>query len=282
MGGGKPGLEVRDEAEAPSAAACRGRRAGRGPGRPGRPGRAASSTSATRWRSLAWTPPGPIRLTTWRRPSGCAARVAGLDERRARRRTSRRAIAASIRGRSWSTGRPAPRLRCPTSELPIWPGGQADRVLRRAEDRVGPASRAGRARSASGVPRWHPSAGSPPIPNPSRTTRTIGRGRSPGHAVTAAAGALRPSGPARATMPAISSGLSEAPPTSAPSIEGSAGTRRCSPKSRCRRTGSGRHRGSRPPAEPGEGGPDRVGHRGRVRARSRSGRCRSPRPARRR
>ena len=34
------------------------------------------------------------------------------------------AIAASMRGRSWSTGRPAPRLRWPTSLLPIWPTGR--------------------------------------------------------------------------------------------------------------------------------------------------------------
>ena len=49
------------------------------------------------------------------------------------------AMAASIRGRSWRTGRPAPRFRCPTSELPIWPGWQADGILGRPERGVRPA-----------------------------------------------------------------------------------------------------------------------------------------------
>ena len=34
-----------------------------------------------------------------------------------------RAMAWSMRVRSWNTIRPAPRFMCPTSELPIWPGG---------------------------------------------------------------------------------------------------------------------------------------------------------------
>ena len=33
------------------------------------------------------------------------------------------ATASPTRTRSWATMRPAPRLRCPTSELPIWPSG---------------------------------------------------------------------------------------------------------------------------------------------------------------
>ena len=48
------------------------------------------------------------------------------------------AIAASIRGRSWRTGRPAPRLRCPTSELPIWPAGSPTASSERPERRVRP------------------------------------------------------------------------------------------------------------------------------------------------
>ena len=88
----------------------------------GTPCRAASSTSATRCRSLAWTPPGPMRLTRWSRPSGRAAR-AHASSSAGRSKNEPSAMAASIRGRSCSTGRPAPRLRWPTSELPIWPAG---------------------------------------------------------------------------------------------------------------------------------------------------------------
>jgi hypothetical protein len=39
------------------------------------------------------------------------------------RRSEPSAMAASMRGRSCSTRKPAPRLRWPTSLLPIWPGG---------------------------------------------------------------------------------------------------------------------------------------------------------------
>ena len=117
-------------------AGCRARRAGREP-EVGTPWRAASAASATRWRSLACTPPGPIRLmgggpcaSAWR--ARAAARNAG------RSTNEPSAIAASIRGRSCSTGRPAPRFRWPTSELPIWPCRQADRLLRGLQHAVRP------------------------------------------------------------------------------------------------------------------------------------------------
>ena len=76
----------------------------------GTPVRAARSAIATRCRSLAWTPPGPIRLMMWRRPPGRAARR-HASSRAGRSKKLPSAIAASIRGRSWRTGRPAPRLR---------------------------------------------------------------------------------------------------------------------------------------------------------------------------
>ena len=59
------------------------------------------------------------------------------------------AIAASIRGRSWRTGRPAPRLRWPTSELPIWPGGRPTASSDAREAARAARRRAGRARPAS-------------------------------------------------------------------------------------------------------------------------------------
>ena len=104
----------------------------------GTPSRRASSASATRWRSLAWTPPGPIRLTRWSRPPGRAARrQAARSAGRSKNEPS--AIAASMRGRSWRTGRPAPRLRWPTSELPIWPGGSPTAPSDAPSARVRPA-----------------------------------------------------------------------------------------------------------------------------------------------
>ena len=87
------------------------------------------------------------------------------------------AMAASIRGRSWSTGRPAPRLRWPTSELPIWPGGRPTASSEAPQD-ARAASRASRPRQVGiGAAAMASPAGSRPIPNPSRTTRTMGRGR---------------------------------------------------------------------------------------------------------
>ena len=131
------------------------------------------------------------------------------------------AIAASIRGRSCSTGRPAPRFRWPTSELPIWPGGSptASSDARRIE--------CGQSRRSAAPDRHRrrgdrvrrrvvadPEAIQDDEDDRSRTPRWRRR-----HADPARADAVRP---ARATMPAISSGLSEAPPTRAPSIDGSA------------------------------------------------------------
>ena len=180
-------LEIRDERGAPSGAVCRGRRAGRERGPPARPARAASAASATRWRSLAWTPPGPTRLTMCSRPSppGRVAARRHASSRAGRCANDPSAIAASIRGRSWSTGLPAPRLRWPTSELPICPGGSPTASSDARSRACGQRSRSAR-QLGIGVLAIASSAGTAPIPKPSSTTRTIGRGRSP----------LEPFGPA--------------------------------------------------------------------------------------
>ena len=80
-------------------------------------------------------------------------------------------MAALMRGRSWSTRNPAPRLRCPTSLLPICPAGRptaspdassrlcGHSASRRFQFHIGAASSALR-------------AGSSFSPNPSSTTRT--------------------------------------------------------------------------------------------------------------
>ena len=140
------------------------------------------------------------------------------------------AIAASIRGRSWRTGRPAPEVQVPDLRVAHLAGRQADGLLGGPERWRAATARAGRARSASGPRRWRRRAGRCPMPEPVEDHEDDRRGR-----VAVARGRVRPSpvgvavgaraaavSPARATIPAISSGLSEAPPTRAPSIEGSA------------------------------------------------------------
>ena len=103
------------------------------------------------------------------------ARTASASRSAGRSKNDPSAMAASIRGRSWSTGRPAPMLRCPTSELPICPGRQPDRLARGLEPGMRPAleeaAPAGMRAAAIASAR-----GSEPIPNPSMTTRTIGAG----------------------------------------------------------------------------------------------------------
>ena len=162
----------------------------------GTPSRAASCTSATRCRSLACTPPGPMRLTMSRtpsaRPRSHAASSAGLVK------NEPSSIAASIRGRSWSTGRPAPRFRWPTSELPIWPGGSPTASSDARSTLWGHVASSPRhvgmgaaAIASSGPPS--------PIPNPSSTTSTIGRGRVPARRAVSVTGrsAGQAAGPGR-------------------------------------------------------------------------------------
>ncbi len=101
----------------PSAAACRGRRAVRGPRRQ----RPRPAGPCARSRRRAGRPSGRHRVRAGRRggvdvpllpvrPPCCRAGLTANDPS---------AIAASMRGRSCTTGRPAPRLRWPTSLLPI-------------------------------------------------------------------------------------------------------------------------------------------------------------------
>ena len=142
----------------------------------GTPSRAASSTSATRCRSLACTPPGPIRLTMSRAPSARARSQAASSAGRVKNEPS--SIAASMRGRSWSTGRPAPRFRCPTSELPIWPGGSPTASSDARSTLCGHVASNPRHVGMGAAAIASPGPPSP-IPNPSSTTSTIGRGRVP-------------------------------------------------------------------------------------------------------
>ena len=131
-------------------------------------GRRAHAPRATR---LRWSVPPP---STARRQ---AASRAG------RSKNEPSAIAASMRGRSCRTGRPAPRLRCPTSELPIWPGGRPTSPSEAPSVEWG--QRASSPRHVGmGAAAIASAAGSRPMPNPSRTTRTIGRGRPSGATVT--------------------------------------------------------------------------------------------------
>ena len=84
-------------------------------------------------------------------------------------------MAASIRGRSCITTRPAPILRCPTSEFPIWPSGKptsSPEVFRKA------CGQDAQSASKLGVLAWRTalSAMSSRQPQPSRITSITGRG----------------------------------------------------------------------------------------------------------
>ena len=124
-----------------------------------------------------------------------------------------------MRGRSWSTGRPAPRFRCPTSLLPIWPTGSptASPTPRAASAATSRSSASPAGMCAAAIAS---SAGRAPIPKPSRTDEDeSGAAVIPALSSEPRAAAVSP---ARATMPAISSTFRLAPPTSAPSMSGSA------------------------------------------------------------
>ena len=127
--------------------------------------------------------------------------------------------AASIRWRSGSTGRPAPRLRWPTSELPIWPGGRPTASSEAPRTACGHA--ASRPRQVGILAAAIASAdGSRPIPNPSSTMSTIGRGRGPGD-VTPPRSRRRSVGPSRSLRPG---------PRSRPSRRAGARRRRPAPR----------------------------------------------------
>ena len=156
----------------------------------------------------------------WRMPRPSRARAqAARSAGRSKNEPS--AMAASIRGRSWRTGRPAPRFRWPTSELPIWPAGRPTASSEARRTACG--QRSSRPRQVGiGAAAIASAAGSSrDRSRPGRRGRWArsGSGSRLRHAAAPRAAAVRP---ARATIPAISSGLSEAPPTSAPSMAGSA------------------------------------------------------------
>ena len=183
---------------------------------------------------------------------------------------SRRPIASSMRVRScWMTA-PAPRLRCPTSVLPICPSGSPRPRRPPSASCAGSAPRDRRRRASRRATRRCPGRRAP---GPNRRGRRGLRW----------AAAPRRSGPSRrrAMIAANDSGSSDAPPTSAPSTSGSASSsRRVLGLDRRRRRGP---RTRRPPPWRGR----RRAH-GRTRSppaparRSRPCRCRSPRSARRR
>src|SRR5206468_8970737 len=103
------------------------------------------------------------------------------------------------------------------------PVRQADRVLGGAKAAVRPALErrppVGHRRGGNGVPRRAVAVGLAADPEAVEDNEDDRSGPRLRHAARPRAAAVSP---ARATIPAISSGLSEAPPTSAPSIPGSA------------------------------------------------------------
>ncbi len=120
-------------------AAYPGRRAGRGRPQSATPWRWARSASATRWRSLAWTPPGPTSVMAWRTPRAAFARVHRGVGTPAARSNDPSAIAASIRGRSWRTGRACAEVQMTDFGVAHLARRQADGLLGRLEHAVRPA-----------------------------------------------------------------------------------------------------------------------------------------------
>src|SRR5437762_5489631 len=81
-----------------------------------------SLAAATRCRSRAWTPPLPSSPGRWSVPPRCfTARHSATSD--GSRKKSPESIACEMRTMSCGTTRPAPRLRWPTSLLPICPSG---------------------------------------------------------------------------------------------------------------------------------------------------------------
>ena len=116
---------------------------------------------------------------------------------------------------------PSTQVEVPNLRIAHLPGGQTDRIFGGAQDRVRPVTQqtppGGHGGRGDRVRRWivtDPEAIQDDEDDGSRAPR-----RRRGHTDPARAEAVSP---ARATIPAISSGLSDAPPTSAPSIDGSA------------------------------------------------------------
>ena len=230
MGGGQARLEVAARSRAPSGAACRGRRAGRGRGRAGTPCAGRQLGERDEVPVVGVDAAGPDEADERAAGRSVATRpLAGLDERRA---LEERAVGdGGVDARQVLEHRPA------GAEVQVADLGVAH-LAGAAGRRPRPRPAGARAASARGAPRQ---AGMR-----RRGDRVRGRvvadaeaveddeddgtrpGRRSGRRRRRAAGrrrgrrraGARRSAPARATMPAISSGLSEAPPTSAPSMRG--------------------------------------------------------------
>src|SRR4051812_39232702 len=71
-----------------------------------------------------WTPPSETSPSRWRRPRGLLRARSQAASRTSLSKKLPSATASSIRARSCLTIAPAPRLRWPTSELPICPSGR--------------------------------------------------------------------------------------------------------------------------------------------------------------
>ena len=122
--------------------------------------------------SLCTPPPEtrPMRCSRLWRPAALAQ--ACLSTRFSKKLPS--SMARLMRVRSWYTTRPAPMLRWPTSELPIWPGGSPTAGPEASRT---PCGYSASSRSKTGV-RARLTALSGPggaTPQPSMTIRTTGR-----------------------------------------------------------------------------------------------------------
>src|SRR6478672_6574805 len=84
----------------------------------------ASSIVASMCSQPEWTPPSETRPSRWRRPRGLRRARSQAASNASFSKKLPSAIASSIRARSCLTIAPAPRLRWPTSELPICPSGR--------------------------------------------------------------------------------------------------------------------------------------------------------------
>src|SRR5881409_1633512 len=79
--------------------------------------------AATRCRSRACTPPFPSRPIKWSVPPRRFT-LRHSSTSAGKRKNSPDSIACEMRTMSCGTTRPAPRFKCPTSLLPIWPSGR--------------------------------------------------------------------------------------------------------------------------------------------------------------
>ncbi len=160
-------------------------------------------------------PARPDEADDVERAAGRSSLTAGFDERRAleERSIGDRGIDAR---QVLEDGTSRPEVEVPDLGVAHLPGRETDRGLRREERAVRPARQ-------EAAPRRHRSGGdgvrSRVTADPEPVQDDQDDGARPGHPARPRARAVIA---ARATMPLISSGLSEAPPTRAPSMAGSA------------------------------------------------------------